>query len=80
MDRLPYLLACASRSARWSSGSLAACLAHPSATSFPGIPLCVGHHWTSISTVGSRRAGLRSLSSPEGRRSGPARARRVSYA
>jgi len=54
MDRLPYLPACASHSTPWSSGPLAARLAHSSATSFPGIPLCAGHQRISISTVGSR--------------------------
>jgi len=54
MERHPHLLACDSRSIPWSSGSLAACLAHPSATSFPGIPLCAGHQRISASTVGAR--------------------------
>jgi len=66
---------------RWSSGSLAACLAHPSATSFPGISLCAGHHRITISTVGSpASAGLRSLSLSEGRRSVPGWAHHVSSA
>jgi len=38
-----------SHSTPWASGSLAACLAHPSATSFPKIPLCAGHQQLSIS-------------------------------
>jgi len=42
MDRRPYLSACFSHSTPWSSGPLAASLAHPSATSFPGIALCAG--------------------------------------
>ena len=47
-------LAYASHSTPRSCGSLAACLAHPSAPSFPGIPLCAGHQRISISTEGSR--------------------------
>jgi len=43
-------LASVSHSTLWSPGSLAACLAHPSATSFPGIHLCAGHLRISIST------------------------------
>jgi len=41
----------ASHSTPWSSGSLAANLAHSSATSLPGIPLCAGHHRISISKL-----------------------------
>jgi len=45
---------CRRHSTPWSSGSLAANLAHPSAASFPGTPLCAGHQRISISTAGSR--------------------------
>ena len=67
IDRRPYLSARFSHS---SSGSLAACLAQPSAISLPGMPLCAGHQRISNSMAASRSRRAAVASPPVGRRSG----------